>query len=94
MKTTLLNSFFCSAFLPARMAQNIKGKIIDAKPGKHSLCQHKSKRNRNLVSNAEGYFMLSENNSRDETVLSVSYLGFVNRQLTVSELKDLIIVYY
>jgi hypothetical protein len=38
--------------------------------------------------------LLSENNSRDETVLSVSYLGFVNRQLTVSELKDLIIVYY
>jgi hypothetical protein len=33
--------------------------------------------------------MLSENNSRDETVLSVSYLGFVNRQLTVSELKRL-----
>jgi hypothetical protein len=25
----------------------------------------------NLVSNAEGYFTLSENNSRDETVLSV-----------------------
>jgi hypothetical protein len=43
----------------------------------------------NLVSNAEGYFTLSENNSRDETVLSVSYLGFVNRQLTVSELKRL-----
>jgi hypothetical protein len=50
------------------VAQNIKGKIIDAKTGKHSLCQHKSKRTENLVSNAEG-FMLSENNSRDEIVL-------------------------
>jgi hypothetical protein len=46
----------------------------------------------NLVSNAEGYFTYLK--IIVETVLSVSYLGFVNRQLTVSELKDLIIVYY
>jgi hypothetical protein len=62
MKTTFT---FFSAFLPARLAQNIKGKIIDAKLGKHSLCQHKRNETENLVSNAEGYFMLSEN-SRDE----------------------------
>jgi hypothetical protein len=43
------------------------------KPGKHSLCQHKVNETENLVSNAEGYFMLSENNSRDETVLSVLF---------------------
>jgi hypothetical protein len=93
MKTTLINSFFILLFFQLGMAQNIKGKSLMPQPGKHSLCQHKSKRNRKLVSNAEGYFTISENN-RDETVLSVSYLGFVNRQLTVSELKDLIIVYY
>jgi hypothetical protein len=53
------------------MAQNIKGKIIDAKPGKHPYANIKVNETENLVSNAEGYFMLSENNSRDETVLSV-----------------------
>jgi hypothetical protein len=41
MKTTLINSFFILLFFQLGMAQNIKGKIIDAKPGKHSLCQHK-----------------------------------------------------
>jgi hypothetical protein len=76
------------------MAQNIKGKIIDANRESIPYANIKVNETENLVSNAEGYFMLSENNSRDETVLSVSYLGFVNRQLTVSELKDLIIVYY
>jgi hypothetical protein len=76
------------------MAQNIKGKIIDANRESIPYANIKVNETENLVSNAEGYFMLSENNSRDEIVLSVSYLGFVNRQLTVSELKDLIIVYY
>ena len=42
-----------------------------------------------MVSNGEGYFTLSENNSTDETLLTVSYLGFVNQQLTVAELKKL-----
>jgi hypothetical protein len=70
MKTTLIN-FFILLFFQLGMAQNIKGKSLMPKPGKHSLCQHKVNETENLVSNAEGYFMLSENNSRDETVLSV-----------------------
>jgi hypothetical protein len=90
MKTTLLNSFFILLFFQLGMAQNIKGKIIDATTGESiPYANIKVNETENLVSNAEGYFMLSENNSRDEIVLSVSYLGFVNRQLTVSELKRL-----
>jgi hypothetical protein len=89
MKTTLLNSFFILLFFQLGMAQNIKGKIIDANRESIPYANIKVNETENLVSNAEGYFMLSENNSRDETVLSVSYLGFVNRQLTVSELKRL-----
>jgi hypothetical protein len=56
------------------MAQNIKGKIIDAKTGESiPYANIKVNETENLVSNAEGYFMLSENNSRDETVLSVLF---------------------
>jgi hypothetical protein len=54
------------------MAQNIKGKIIDATTGKH-YANIKVNEQRKLVSNAEGYFMLSENNRRNEIVLSVLF---------------------
>jgi hypothetical protein len=35
--------------------------------------------------NGEG--ITSENNSKDNTTLLISYLGYVNQQMTVSELK-------
>jgi hypothetical protein len=44
---------------------------------------------KSLVSNAEGYFTLSEGDSQDETALFVSCLEFVSRKLTVAELKEL-----
>ena len=90
MKPSLLYTFFILFSFQLGIAQNIKGKIIDSKTGESiPYANIKVNESENLVSNAEGYFTLSEKNSTDETLLTVSYLGFVNRQLTVSELKKL-----
>jgi hypothetical protein len=90
MKTTFFATLFISLFFQLGMAQNTKGKIIDSKTGESILYANiMVNESENLVSNAEGFFALSENNSKDETVLMVSYLGFVNKQLTVGELKKL-----
>ena len=70
------------------LAQNITGKIIDAKSGESIAYANISiNDSENIVSNAEGYFNLSESNSPDTAVLNVSYLGYVNRKITVGELK-------
>jgi hypothetical protein len=72
------------------VAQNIKGKIIDIKTQESipyaTIFINESEQ---LVSNAEGYFTLSERNSVDETQLTVSYLGYLVQKLTVSQLKKL-----
>lgn len=90
MRQALIYSFFILFLFQSAIAQNIKGKIIDSNSGESiPYANIKVNESENLVSNAEGYFTLSENNSRDETVLTISYLGFVNQQLTVIELKKL-----
>jgi hypothetical protein len=90
MRQSIINSFFILLLFQAGIAQNIKGKIIDSKTGESiPYANIKLNGSENLVSNAEGYFNLSENNSKDETILNVSYLGFVNQQLTAGELRSL-----
>lgn len=76
--------------LHTAIAQNITAKIIDSKSGE-SLPYANIKVNEtiNLVSNAEGYFTLSESNSGDTAILSISYLGYAKRQISVGELKNL-----
>ncbi len=87
MKATFINTFFILFMFQAGIAQNIKGKIIDSKTGESiPYANIKVNESENLVSNAEGFFTLSESNSREETELTVSYLGFVNQQLTVADL--------
>jgi hypothetical protein len=39
-----------------------------------------------MISNG-GYFTLSEKNSKDNTTLLISYLGYVNQEIAVSSLK-------
>lgn len=71
-------------------AQNISAKIIDSKNGESlPYANIKVDESTNLVSNAEGYFTLSEKNSSDASVLTVTYLGYVKREITVGELKNL-----
>lgn len=90
MKPSLLYTFFILILFHTGFAQNIRGKIIDSKTGESiPYANIKVNESENLVSNGEGYFTLSENNSRDETLLTVSYLGFVNQQLSVAQLKKL-----
>ncbi|UQD56470.1 carboxypeptidase-like regulatory domain-containing protein [Flavobacterium sp. K5-23] len=90
MRQTLINIYFILFFFQIGNAQNIKGKIIDSTTGESiPYANIRVNESENLVSNGEGYFSLSENNSKDETFLTVSYLGFVNQQLTVGELKKL-----
>lgn len=90
MKPSLLYAFFTLFLIQTGFAQNIRGKIIDSNTGESiPYANIRVNESENLVSNGEGYFTLSENNSRDETVLTVSYLGFVNQQLSVAQLKKL-----
>ncbi len=94
MKTTVFTTFFTLLMVQFGIAQNIRAKIIDAATGNAiPYANIRINESDNLVSNGEGYFSLSENNSQDETVIVVSYLGFVSQQLLVSQLKnqDLII---
>jgi CarboxypepD_reg-like domain len=77
-------------FFQALVAQNSSGKIIDSKSGESIPYANIMVNNsENLISNSEGYFTLSESSSGNDNVLTISYLGYVNLQLTVSELKNL-----
>ncbi|MBC5838246.1 carboxypeptidase-like regulatory domain-containing protein [Flavobacterium muglaense] len=94
MKTTVFTTLFTLLMVQFGIAQNIRAKIVDAATGDAiPYANIRINESDNLVSNGEGYFSLSENNSQDETVIVVSYLGFVSQQLVVSQLKsqDLII---
>lgn len=75
--------------IQAGIAQNITGKIVDAKtnesiPYANVTINHSE----NVVSNAEGYFTISESYSSDTSTIDFSYLGYQNRQMTVKELKN------
>ena len=75
--------------LQVGIAQNIKGKIIDTNTNESipyaNILINKSE---SLISNAEGYFTLSEKNSQDNTILLISYLGYANKEITVTILKN------
>lgn len=77
-------------FFQNLVAQNFTGKVIDSQTGESipyaTIIANQSE---NLVSNAEGYFTLSEKSSNDVTVLTVSYLGFESKTITVEEVKKL-----
>jgi hypothetical protein len=82
----LVSALFFNQFINS---QNITAKIVDSSTGESipyaNILVNNSE---NLISNAEGYFTLSENSSDNNTSLVVSYLGFVNNKLTVGELKE------
>lgn len=89
MKPTLYSTLSLLLIVQLGMAQNIRVKIIDATTGDNiPYANIRMNESENLVSNGEGYFSLSESNSTDETLLTISYLGYVNQQLTVSALKN------
>ncbi|MBU2061329.1 MAG: carboxypeptidase-like regulatory domain-containing protein, partial [Bacteroidetes bacterium] len=88
MKKCLLTSLLLILMVPIGLAQSLRVKIIASATGEPVPYANISVNAiENLVSNGEGYFSLSENNSQDATVVLVSYLGFVNQQITVEQIK-------
>jgi hypothetical protein len=86
MMRNLLIPFLLLGF-QAAIAQNAV-KVVDAKTGESiPYANIRINGTEDLVTNAEGYFTLSESQSNDAAVLTVSYLGYVNRQLTVADVK-------
>lgn len=88
--TNCKTSFFFLSLLfcfQIAAAQNISGKIIDSQTGESipyaTIIVNNAE---NLVSNAEGLFTLSENSSNQNTILTISYLGYANQKLSVGDL--------
>ncbi len=79
---------FLLLILQNGLAQSLTGKVIDSKT-KESIPYANLMWNgtESLVSNEDGIFTLSENKSSDSAVITVSYLGYVSRQMTVAELQ-------
>ncbi|HWR94246.1 MAG TPA: carboxypeptidase-like regulatory domain-containing protein [Flavobacterium sp.] len=90
MNKTLVILLVILSITPLLKAQSITGKIIDSKTGESiPYANIMINETEDFISNAEGYFSISENLSNDESVLTISYLGYVNRRLTIAELKKL-----
>jgi hypothetical protein len=93
MLKNLLYSITILLSIQAGFAQNLTVKIIDAKTNESiPYASVRINDSENLVSNAEGYFTISENNSNDTSTILVSYLGYIDKQITVKELKNLQLV--
>lgn len=72
----------------AGIAQNITARIVDAKTGESiPYANIRVSDAENLISNAEGYFTISDKNN-DTSPLLISYLGYVSQQLTIVDLKN------
>ena len=77
-------------FFQYSWSQNISVKIIDAttkEPIPYATINIDKKEH--LISNAEGFFNLSETAIQDENTLTITYLGYKNLEVKVSQLSKL-----
>lgn len=75
--------------LQQMISQNNTGKIIDSKTGESIPYANIQVNNtESIISNADGFFSISENNNEDSSILEVSYLGYVNSRITLAQLKS------
>lgn len=87
MFKNLLICFVTLLGLQSGTAQNTTGKIIDSETGESlSYASIIINDKENFVSNAEGYFTLSEKYT-DEDMLNISFLGYKSAYVSVGELK-------
>ncbi len=85
----LFSLLFVFLFFQTATSQSITAKVIDANTGESiPYAGITLSGSQNLISNAEGHFTVSDANSNGDTVLEVSYLGYVSAKLTVAELKS------
>jgi len=89
MKQCLFSLFILFFIIPIGTAQTQSIKIVDASTGEpipyaNIVVNAKD----NLVSNAEGYFSLSENNTSDSTPIVVTYIGYAPVQTTLGATKN------
>ena len=73
--------------MQAVIAQTITAKVIDAQSNEGLPYANIEVTGENIVSNAEGGFAIAEKNNADNTVLTISFLGYHTARITVAELK-------
>ena len=70
-------------------AQNITAKIVDAQNNEPlPYANIRINGSTDLISNNEGYFNISENGLEEASVLKISFIGYISKQLTYAELKN------
>ena len=70
-------------------AQNITAKIVDAQSNEPlPYANIRINGSTDLISNNEGYFNISENGLEETSVLKISFIGYISKQLTYAELKN------
>ena len=88
MNKILSYLLFISLSLQQGIAQKNTAKIIDSKTGESIPYANILINNSvSLISNADGFFSISDENSQDNSTLEVSYLGYINSRITFAELK-------
>ena len=84
----LFNLFLFLVISQLGIAQNITGKIVDLQTGEAiPYANIQVNNSESHISNLEGYFTLSEKYSSDETIITITYLGYAHRQMSVLDLK-------
>lgn len=79
--TLILGTLFANA-------QQITGKIIDSQTKESIPFATIRVGETDLISNQDGYFTLSEENTNESTLLSVSFIGYASQSISVSQLKS------
>ena len=89
MKRILIYIFFILFVYQLGLAQDITGKIIDSKTGETiPYANIQVNGSQSLISNADGFFTVTENNNENASILEISYLGYVNQTITLDQLKS------
>ena len=71
----------------AGLAQAITGKVIDSESGESLSYANVEVGEEMIACNSEGSFTIPEKNNSDETLLTVSFMGYKTVRLTVAALK-------
>ena len=89
MKRILIYIFFILFVHQLGFAQDVTGKIIDGTTSETiPYANIQINGSQSLISNADGYFSVPENNNENGSILEISYLGYVTQTITLDQLKS------